>query len=198
VRGQHSDDSARVAALVERAQRGDDRAFESLVGTYRDRIHSYVSRMVRDPDEALDISQDTFLRAYQSLSRFRGSASFQTWLYRIATNLSIDAIRRSKRRQEATVSLDAPVDTGEGQVMRELADESRGPELAATGRAVQDEVAAALEQMSPTLRPVLVMYDLQGMSYQEIAEVLGCPLGTVKSRLFNARMQLKELLAERL
>jgi len=183
---------------VERAQRGDDRAFESLVGTYRDRIHSYVSRMVRDPDEALDISQDTFLRAYQSLSRFRGSASFQTWLYRIATNLSIDAIRRSKRRQEATVSLDAPVDTGEGQVMRELADESRGPELAATGRAVQDEVAAALEQMSPTLRPVLVMYDLQGMSYQEIAEVLGCPLWTVKSRLFNARMQLKELLAERL
>jgi RNA polymerase sigma-70 factor (ECF subfamily) len=198
VKSQPSDDSARVASLVERAKQGDDRAFESLVGAYKDRIHSYVSRMVRDPEEALDIAQDTFLRAYQSLPRFRGASSFQTWLYRIATNLSIDAIRRTKRRQDSTVSLDAPLDTNEGQVMRELPDEGRGPELTAAGRSVQEEVAAALQLLSPALRPVLVMYDLQGMSYQEIAQVLGCPLGTVKSRLFNARLQLKQLLEDRL
>lgn len=197
MRNQSAEDSARVAALVERARGGDDRAFEGLVTLYQDRIHSYVARMLNDPEEAFDITQDAFVRAYQSLPRFRGTASFQTWLYRIATNLAIDAIRRGRRRNEGAISLDAPLDTPEGSVVRELPDEGRGPELEAAGQAVRQEVEAALLQVSPRLRPVLVMYDLQGMSYQEIAQVLGCPLGTVKSRLFNARMQLKELLEGR-
>ena len=93
--------------------------------------------------------------------------------------------------------MDAPVDTDEGELTRELADMRRGPEDQATGAAVQKEVRAAIAKISPKLRAVLVMYDIQGMSYQEIAQILGCPLGTVKSRLFNARMQLKELLEER-
>ena len=186
-----------IAALVERAKSGDPRAFEGLVDAYKDRIYSYVSRMLHDPVEAEDIAQDTFLRAYQSLPNFRGASSFQTWLYRIASNLVIDSVRKQKRRQNHAISLDAPMDTDEGMMARELPDERRGPDELAESVAIQEEVKLAIAQVSARLRSVLVMYDLQGMSYQEIAEVLGCPLGTVKSRLFNARAQLKDLLERR-
>lgn len=186
-----------TATLVEQARQGDARAFEALVNRYKDKIFVYVTRMIHDPVDAEDITQDTFLRAYQSLGNFRGAASFQTWLYRIASNLVIDAVRRRKRRDDGNISLDAPVDTDEGEVARELADERRGPEELASSSALQQEVRRAIAEISPKLRSVLVMYDLQGMSYQEIADVMGCPLGTVKSRLFNARAQLKDLLEQR-
>ena len=186
-----------VGALVERAKRGDASAFEALVRAYRDKIYTYVSRMLHDSAEAEDIAQDTFVRAFQSLPNFRGASSFQTWLYRIASNLVIDTVRRQKRRQESGVSLDAPVTTDEGQMVRELPDERRGPEDIAQSTAVKEEVDRAVQEISPKLRVVLVMYDIQGMSYQEIAEILDCPLGTVKSRLFNARAQLKDQLERR-
>jgi len=189
--------ASETAALVEQARQGDARAFEALVDRYKDKIYVYVTRMIHDPVEAEDITQDTFLRAYQSLANFRGAASFQTWLYRIASNLVIDAVRRRKRRDDGNISLDAPVDTDDGEVSRELADERRGPEDLAASSAVQEEVRNAIGDISPKLRSVLVMYDLQGMSYQEISDSMGCPLGTVKSRLFNARAQLKELLENR-
>jgi len=184
-------------ALVERAKKGDRRAFEGLVDSYKDKVFLYVSRMLHDPEEAHDIAQETFVRAYQSLPGFRGASSFQTWLYRIASNLVIDSVRRHRRREDTAVSLDAPVDTDEGQMGRDLADDRRGPEALAESSAVQHEVQRAIAKVTPKLRAVLVMYDIQGMSYQEIAEVLGCPLGTVKSRLFNARSQLKDLLEQR-
>ncbi|MDI9583434.1 MAG: sigma-70 family RNA polymerase sigma factor [Acidobacteriota bacterium] len=186
-----------TAALVERAREGDSKAFASLVDLYKDRIYTYVLRMCHDPDEAADIAQDTFLRAFQSLPNFRGASSFQTWLYRIASNLVIDSVRRRQRRDDGNVSLDAPVDTDDGEIGRQLPEERRGPAELAESADVRREVLEAVAQISPKLRPVLVMYDLQGMSYQEIAEILGCPLGTVKSRLFNARNQLRELLEER-
>lgn len=195
--GQGSASRPTTDDLVERAKRGDTRAFEGLIAAYKDRIFNYASRMLNDPVEAEDIAQDTFIRAYQSLPRFRGAASFQTWLYRIASNLVIDHIRRKQRRQEGMTSLDAPVDTDEGQLVRELADERRGPLELAESDAIQREVRWAIAQIPPKLRGVLVMYDIEGMSYQDIADVLGCPLGTVKSRLFNARAQLKDLLERR-
>lgn len=191
-------DAIATEALVERAKRGDNRAFEALVDIYKDKIYTYVLRMLRDPAEAEDVAQDAFLRAYQSLPKFRGASSFQTWLYRIASNLVIDSVRRQKRRQDGGVSLDAPMDTEEGQMARELADEHRGPEELAESAALQQEVAEAISQISPRLRTVLVLYDIEGMSYQEIADILGCPLGTVKSRLFNARAQLRELLEQKM
>lgn len=186
-----------IAALVERARNGDARAFEGLVDTYKDRIYSYVSRMLHDPVEAEDIAQDTFVRAFQNLPSFRGASTFQTWLYRIAGNLVIDSVRRQRRRDDGAISLDAPMDTDEGLMSRELADDRRGPHELAESVAVREEVERALARLTPRLRTVLVMYDLQGMSYQEIADALGCPLGTVKSRLFNARAQLKTLLEQR-
>ena len=195
---QHPTAGLDIAELVERARDGDARAFEALVNRYKDRIYSYVSRMLHDPIEAEDIAQETFVRAFQSLPHFRGASSLQTWLYRIASNLVIDSVRRQKRREDNALSLDAPVDTDDGDMQRELADERRGPAELAESSVIQEEVRSAVARISPKLRPVLVMYDLQGMSYQEIAEILGCPLGTVKSRLFNARAQLKEQLEGRL
>jgi RNA polymerase sigma-70 factor (ECF subfamily) len=189
----------KVRSLVNLARRGDDSAFETLVKYYRSRIYNYVSRMVQDPSEAEDLAQETFVRAYQALPHFRGEASFQTWLYRIASNLAIDASRRRKRREWQTVSLDEPIEDDESPVTRDLADNtSRTPgEQVASGE-LKDQVWSAIAELSDKLRPVVILYDLQGLSYDEIAQLLGCPLGTVKSRLFNARCQLRDKLRQRL
>lgn len=196
----NSDQQREVEALVERAQAGDEAAFEALVAQFSARIYNFVSRMVQDPTEAQDVAQETFVRAFQALRTFRGASSFQTWLYRIASNLAIDAARRKKRRQWDVVSLDEPVEgEDQGEVGRDFPDEStRTPaeemERAETRRQVWEAVA----ELSDKLRPVIILYDLQGLSYQEVAQVLGCPMGTVKSRLFNARSQLREKLKQRM
>lgn len=193
---------SQVQRLVERARSGDALAFDELVGLYMDKIYSYVARMVNDPSEAEDIAQETFVKAFRNLKSFRGASSFQTWLYRIASNLTIDAVRRRKRR-ENTISLDAPLEGGDtGQITRELEDVTLpGPSGRLETAELQRYVHAAIQELSPKLRAVVVLYELQGLSYEEIAEILRCPLGTVKSRLFNARMELKEklqgILAER-
>jgi len=182
-----------VEELVELAKQGQTSAFDRLVDLYQDRLYSYAARMVHDPVEAEDIAQEAFVRAYRSLPSFRGASSFQTWLYRIASNLTIDATRRHRR--ENTVSLEAPADTEEGPVAREQEDAATaGPASSVETRELQREVHRAIGQLSPKLRSVVVLYDLQGLSYEEIADILGCPLGTVKSRLYNARMELKQKL----
>ena len=185
-----------IEKLVKRAQAGDGEAFTVLVGKYKDSIYNYVARMVHDRTEAEDIAQEAFIKAYQALPEFRGTASFQTWLYRIASNLAIDAARRRGRR--GSLSLDEPVNAGDGQMVDQLADEEPGPLAQVESWALQQLVQEAIVELSPKLRAVVVMYDLEGLSYQEVAEILGCPLGTVKSRLFNARNQLQEKLAARL
>jgi len=184
----------RVADLVARSRHGDTTAFDQLVGLYQDRIYNYVARMVHDPIEAEDIAQEAFVKAYRNLPSFRGASTFQTWLYRIASNLTIDSVRRRHRR-ENTCSLDAPLDTDEGQVAREQEDTARpGPARDLETAELQRQVHRAIQQLSPKLRGVVVLYELQGLSYEEIATILGCPLGTVKSRLFNARLELKDRL----
>ena len=188
-----------VRDLVYRARHGESAAFEALVKHYQSRIYNHIARMVQDPSEAEDLAQETFVRAYQALSHFRGEASFQTWLYRIASNLAIDASRRRKRRQWQTLSLDEPLDDEESPLARDLADASaRTPGETAESSSLRDQVWSAIAELSEKLRPVVVLYDLQGLSYEEIAGILGCPLGTVKSRLFNARCQLRDKLRQRL
>jgi RNA polymerase sigma-70 factor (ECF subfamily) len=183
-----------VAELVDRARQGDTVAFDQLVSLYKDRIYSYVARMIHDPVEAEDIAQEAFVKAYRNLPSFRGASTFQTWLYRIANNLTIDAVRRRKRRDN-TFSLDAPVDTDDGEMTRELEDDGQAdPASSAQTAELQRQVHQAIQQLSPKLRSVIVLYELQGLSYEEISDILGCPLGTVKSRLFNARLELKEML----
>ncbi len=187
-----------VADLVEKAARGDKDAFGRLVDIYKDRIYNYVARMLGDPIEAQDVTQEAFVRAYEALPSFRGASSFQTWIYRIASNLAIDSARGRKRRQDNVVSLSEPIDAEQGELPRELPDEGKGPDDEVLSNELQQIVQQAIAQLPPKLQTVLILYDLEGMSYQEIAQILGCPLGTVKSRLFNARHQLKRILQGRL
>jgi len=186
-----------MATLVERAQAGEQAAFATLVETYGDRIYSYLARMLSDREEAQDLAQETFVRAWESMGRFRGGASFGTWLYRIATNLAIDALRR-KRRRSVEQSLDAPIESAEGHTEWQIRDPDRPPDEQAASRELTREVWRAVGEMAPKLRAVLIMYDFQQMSYEEISQSLSVPLGTVKSRLFNARKMLREKLVQRL
>lgn len=183
-----------VARLVTAAKAGDKKAFGRLVEAYQDRIYGYLSRMLSDPDEAEDVAQEVFLRAYRSLGKFRGASSFHTWLYRIASNLAIDVARRRKRQDGAVYSLDAPVEAGENEYEREIADDSRAPDQMSEQAEVQAVVRQAVMELPEKLRDVVVLYELQGESYEDIADILQVPLGTVKSRLFNARGQLKKKL----
>ncbi len=184
-----------IPALVKQAQEGDDDAFGMLVGEYQDKIYNYLSRMLHDPTEAEDVAQEVFIRAYENLAGFRAASSFQTWLYRIASNLAIDAARARNRRSSGTFSLDRPIETDDGELGRELRAPGRGPAGEVESAELQQIVAAGIGQLSPKLRSVITLYDVEGLSYKEIAEILGCPVGTVKSRLFNARNQLREILA---
>lgn len=179
------------AYLVERALDGDIAAFEKLVSRYQNKIMGYVGRMVNgDREEAEDVTQETFIKAYRSLESFRGQSSFSTWLYRIATNLCIDRARTRKRRPQQAYSLDEPLDKDEEKGGREIPDEryepGKGVERDEMRAMVRETVAAMPEKM----REVLIMCDLQGMPYEEISKILDVPLGTVKSRLFHARADL--------
>jgi len=183
-----------VPGLVERARTGDSRAFEDLARLHKDRIFNYLLRMVGDRSEAEDLAQEAFLRAFRAMHRFRGGAAFQTWLYRIASNLAVDALRRRKREEARSVSLQEPIGTPDGEVVRELPDALLSPQQRAEQAELQAEVQRAIASLSPKLREVVVMFDLQGLTYEELAQITGVPLGTVKSRLFNARSQLRDRL----
>ena len=178
------------AALVERALNEDLAAFEQLVTRYQDKITGFAARMLSDRDEAEDVAQEVFIKAYRHLESFRGASSFSTWLYRITTNLCIDRVRAKKRRPQSAYSLDEPIDREEDSGKREIADLTFEP----SGQIERDElrlqVRQTMAEMPEKQRSVLVMCDLQGMAYEEIAQVLGCPIGTVKSRLFHARADL--------
>jgi len=184
-----------IEMLVERARQGDRSAFGQLVDEYKDKIYNYVARMLNDPYEAEDVTQEAFLRAYRSLPRFRGASSFHTWLYRIASNLAIDVVRKRKR-QEPTFSLDEPLESDDGEYERELPDETGGPEDRTSTRETRVAVRRAIMDLPEKLRDVMILYELQGETYEDIADILGVPLGTVKSRLFNARNRLKEALED--
>lgn len=177
--------------LVERALDGDIVGFEKLVSRYQNKLLGYVARMTNgDRDEAEDIVQESFIKAYRSLDGFRGQSSFSTWIYKIATNLCIDHARARKRRPQSAYSLDEPFDKDEEKGGREIADDrfepGKGVERDEMRQLVRETVAAMPEKQ----RQVLVMCDLQGLSYEEISANLDIPLGTVKSRIFHARADL--------
>lgn len=180
--------------LVAQARRGDPGAFEQLALLYKDRLYNYILRMIGDPTEAEDLAQEVFLRAFLGLPRFRGAAAFSTWLYRIASNLCVDALRRRRRDERRTYNLDAPMEAEDRELARDFPDSSPTPEQALAHTELRRNVEEAIESLSPKLREVVILFDVMGVPYEEVSQIVGCPLGTVKSRLFNARMQLREML----
>ncbi|MCX7994116.1 MAG: sigma-70 family RNA polymerase sigma factor [Fimbriimonadales bacterium] len=180
------------AQLVERAQAQDETAFEQIMNLYADRLYSYILRMVGNSSDAEDLLQETFLRAYQGLPGFDGRASLSTWLYRIATNLCIDHQRRRARRVQ-TVSYFATEDDGGETSEWEFPDlQTPDPMQSVLNRELQQVVEHAIDLLSPKLRTVLLLYDVENLSYEEIACVLNIPIGTVKSRLNHARGQIQK------
>ena len=175
--------------LVDEAAAGDLDAFENLVRRYQTRIVNYALAIVRDTGEAEDVAQETFIRAYRSLGRFRGESSFKTWLYTIATNTARTALeRRGRRARVGDQSLDDEAQTlSAGSVPSGLPD----PE---TTLVTRDAIDRALATLPDTLRVAVVLRDVEGLDYKEIAKVTGSPIGTVESRIFRARQRLRTLL----
>ena len=187
----NSEETESDSYLVERALDGDVAGFEKLVTRYQNKIMGYVGRMTNgDREEAEDITQEAFIKAYRSLDSFRGQASFSTWLYKIATNLCIDRARTRKRRPQQAYSLDEPYDKEDDKGGREIADSRFEPSKGVERDEMRTIVRQTVAEMPEKQRQVLIMCDLQGMAYENIAEVLGIPLGTVKSRIFHARADL--------
>ncbi len=185
-------DSASEHALIEQCRRQDMEAFGKLVDAYQSRILGFVRRMHPNMEEALDITQEVFIRAFQAFSRFDGRSSLRTWLFRIAHNLCVDRARKAER-SPTEVTLDSRLgDHGENGW--DVVDESGTPESLLMDQEVQLFVEQAISEMSDKLRSVLWMHDREDMAYEEIAESLGIPVGTVKSRLFLARSYLQQRL----
>ncbi|MFV9505588.1 MAG: RNA polymerase sigma factor [Oscillochloridaceae bacterium umkhey_bin13] len=177
--------------LVEAGQRGDVEAFNQLVRTYEGRIYNLCYRMLGDGDAAADVTQDTFISAYRNLHKFRGGV-FRAWLFRIATNACYDALRARKRRP--TVSLQAPSDDDDDTPAFDLPDPNESPDEFVLRRELAGAIQAGLAQLPEDQRAVIILSDIQGMAYDEIAEVTNTNLGTVKSRLSRARARLRDIL----
>ena len=179
--------------LVEKAKQGDQSAFEQLVLENQNRAYSLALRLIGDREEAADLAQEAFVRAWQGLEQFQGGSSFATWVYRLTTNVCIDYLRKKKRREavEPVVSLDDP-DSGWAEPSTWERDPQRLLERSERGEAL----ARGLEKLPDWQRQVLVLRELSGLSYQEIGQALSLDIGTVKSRIARARMNLRKILLE--
>ena len=181
-------------ALIARCQKADIAAFNEIVSRYKGKIYNYLYRMTGSADDAEDLTQEVFVRMYTSIGSFRAEASLSTWLFRIAGNLCVDAFRRGKK-ERGTVSLDAPVmgmdDDGNGP-SRDVPDWSAEPDKLFGRKELGAHIEAALQKLPPKLRSAVILHDVEGLAYEEIAQTEHIPLGTVKSRIFNARVALRE------
>ena len=190
------------AQLVERVKLGDVRAFEMLVVKYQRRIQRLIGRMVRDVDIVEDIAQETFIRAYRALPQFRGDSAFYTWLYRIAVNTAKKALMDMKRNPLVSESAMRSDEDGDepSRTESELSD-GETPEGILASKEIAAAVNSAVEALSDELRQAITLREIEGLSYEEIAEAMNCPIGTVRSRIFRAReaiaLRLRPLLDHR-
>ena len=176
------------ALLVGRARLGDTAAFEMLVVKYQRRIERLIARMVRDPDLVQDVAQETFIRAYRAMPQFRGDSAFYTWLYRIAINSAKKALADMKRDPLVSEGSLQGSDDGDetSRTENELTD-GETPEALLASKEIAAAVNAAIDALSEDLRQAITLREIEGLSYEEISDVMNCPIGTVRSRIFRAR-----------
>lgn len=175
------------AAIVRKVLDGDANAFETLVLEYEKNVYNIALRMTGNSEDAADMTQEAFIKAYNSLQAFRGDSKFSVWLYRIVSNVCLDFLRSKNRRP--TVSLSVEDDDGEDTQL-DVADESQSPELLLDRKLTRESVRRGLDSLPPDYRQILLLREIQGLSYDEIAQALGLEVGTVKSRIFRARKRL--------
>ena len=185
--------------LVERAQRGDKRAFEMLVEKYQRKLARLLSRLIRDPGEVEDVTQEAFIKAYRALPSFHGDSAFYTWLYRIGINTAKNYLMAMGRRAPTSTEVEADEAEGfeEGEQLRDI----NTPESVLLSNEIAETVNSTIEGLPEELRTAIQLREIEGMSYEDIAQVMNCPIGTVRSRIFRAReaiaAQLRPLLDTR-
>lgn len=183
-------------ALVERVQRGDKKAFDVLVLKYQHKVGNLISRYIRDSSEVLDVTQEAFIKAYRALPKFRGESAFYTWLYRVAINTAKNHLAAQARRPPGD---DIEADMAEQMDMGSPLKEYATPENLALQREIAHTIQKALDQLPEDLRTAITLRELEGLTYEEIAQAMECPIGTVRSRIFRAReaidAKLKPLVA---
>lgn len=178
--------------LVERVQRGDKQAFGLLVSKYQRKLGRLLSRLIRDPAEVEDVAQETFIKAYRALPSFRGDSAFYTWLYRIGINTAKNHLVSQGRRAPTSTDFDSEeAETfEEGDQLRDI----NTPERLLMTKQIGDTVNVAMEALPEELRTAIVLREIEGLSYEEIAAIMECPIGTVRSRIFRAREAISEKL----
>jgi RNA polymerase sigma-70 factor (ECF subfamily) len=181
------------ALLVERVKQGDQRAFALLVAKYERRVQRLLSRLVRDSAEIEDITQEAFIKAYRALPQFRGESAFYTWLYRIAINTAKNYLA-TKSRRPVPVGEFQGADDGEFFDLGDVVEDNNTPDAVLHSRQVAEAVNAAIEALPEDLKAAITLREIEGLSYEEIAQAMDCPIGTVRSRIFRAR----EAIAQRL
>ena len=185
--------SADDPTLVRAAQKGDMAAFEELVARYRDRIYARAFSMMRNEEEAIDLSQEAWVKGWQRLKQFQGEAGFGTWMTRIVINLCLDQLRKQKRHRTESIE---EMDEESGGVERQMPVITVNPTAGLEKAELRQRIEKALGQLSHEHRTVLVLHEFEEMEYKEIAKTMACSIGTVMSRLFYARRKLAALLAD--
>jgi RNA polymerase sigma-70 factor, ECF subfamily len=178
--------------LVRRAQQGEKRAFEMLVVKYQRKLGRLLGRLVRDPAEVEDVTQEAFIKAYRALPAFRGDSAFYTWLYRIGINTAKNYLVANGRRAPTTTTHDN--EEAEGFEDADQLRDVNTPENELASKQIADTVNATMEALPEELRTAITLREIEGLSYEEIAEIMNCPIGTVRSRIFRAREAIAEKL----
>lgn len=191
-------DLAADQLLVERFKQGDEAAFNEIVGRHWDRIFSMVHQMLRNREDAEEVTQDAFIRVHRNLAAFRGESAFSTWLYQIATNLARNRYWYWwRRKRDLSVSIDQPISREGDTVLSDvLPAETKDPEEQAVSQEFVDRIGECMGMLSDRHREILVLRNVKNLSYEEIAEILGLSVGTVKSRIARARESLREKMGE--
>ena len=178
--------------LVERCKQGDQIAYGQLVRKYQNSVYNLCRKMVRNPEEARDLSQEAFVKTFASLDRYNPVYAFSSWLFKITSNLCIDHLRKQRVK---LLSIDDPVESEEGQIRREFADPGQQPDQISEHTELREAISSAIDQLPRHYREILTLRHHDQLSYEEIAQSLGIPLGTVKARIHRAREGLKGQLA---
>ncbi len=183
--------------LVKKSLQGDLEAFEQLVLEYQHKVYSLSYRYMGNEEDAYDTAQEAFLKAFRSLRSFKGKSSFGTWIFRVTSNVCLDELRR-KKRKPVPLSLDEPLATWNGEELeKEIADPKPTADIVYEEKEFSQYIQHLIDQLKPEFKAVLVLRDIQGLNYDEIAEILNCSLGTVKSRISRARNELRRMWLER-
>jgi len=181
--------------LIEKAKSGDIEAFEQLIISCEKKVFNIAYRMIGNYDDANELAQEVFIKAFRSIKNFKGDSLFSTWIYKITANVCLDELR--KRKNKNILSLDQDIELNDGDVKRQISDNAPSPDMEVESKEIKTIVNESIQQLPDDYKSVIILRDIQGFSYDEISKIVNCPEGTVKSRLNRARQALKKILQAR-